>query len=99
MKDLQEEFQQNKQRSDEHAHDLSTKLKTMTDRYREATASLNNDVKTKKQEIEQISQQLEHILNEKTKLENERSDLERQVRLFLVILQLDIHVDICLVSR
>ena len=79
LKDLQEELKQNKQRSEEHIHDLSTKLKTITDRHRESTALLNNDVKAKKQQIEQYAQQIEQILNEKLQLENDRSDLQRQV--------------------
>ncbi|CAF0725433.1 unnamed protein product [Rotaria sordida] len=80
LKDLQEEFQQNKQRYNEHIHDLSTKLKTITDRHRESTTSLNNDIKIKKQQIEQYTQQIEQVLNEKVQLENERSDLQRQCR-------------------
>ncbi|CAM2700904.1 unnamed protein product [Rotaria socialis] len=80
LKDLQEEFQQNKQRSDEHIHDLSTKLKTITDRHRDSTALLNNDIKTKKQQIEQYTQQIEQVLHEKAQLESDRSDLERQCR-------------------
>ncbi|CAF0728780.1 unnamed protein product [Adineta steineri] len=80
LKEIQEELKQNKQRSEEHIHDLSTKLKTITDRHRESTASLNNDIKTKKQQIEQYVQQIEQIVNEKIQLENERSDLQRQCR-------------------
>ena len=79
MKELQEEFKQSKQRSDEHIHDLSTKLRTISDRHRESTAILNNDIKTKKQQIEQYVQQIEQIVNEKVQLENECSDLQRQV--------------------
>ncbi|CAF0922423.1 unnamed protein product [Adineta ricciae] len=80
LKELQEELKQSKQRSDEHIHDLSTKLRTISDRHRESTAILNNDIKTKKQQIEQYVQQLEQIVNEKVQLENECSDLQRQCR-------------------
>jgi chromosome segregation ATPase len=87
LKELQEESKQNKQRYDEHVHDLSTKLKTITDRHRESIAQLNNDIKTKKQQIEQYTQQIEQIINEKAQLENDRSDLQRQVILILLILE------------
>ncbi|CAF5105594.1 unnamed protein product, partial [Rotaria sp. Silwood1] len=80
LRDLQEEYQKNKQHYDEHTHDLSTKLKTITDRHRESTTSLNNDIKLKKQQIEQYTQQIEQILSEKVQLENERNDLQRQCR-------------------
>ena len=79
LKDLQQELADHKQRSDEHIHDLSTKLKTVTDRHREATAQLNNDIKAKKQQIEQYTQQIEQVLNEKVQYENERGELQRQV--------------------
>ena len=85
IKHLQGELQQHKKRSEEHITDLSTKLKTITDRHRESTTSLNNDIKTKKQQIEQYTKQIEQVLNEKVELENQRSDLERQVIGFLFI--------------
>ena len=81
VKDVQEEYQRNKQRYEEHIADLSTKLKTITDRHRESTALLNNDIKTKKQQIEQYAQQIEQLQNEKTQWESDQSDLQRQVRL------------------
>ena len=80
LKELQQEFVSTKQRSDEHVHDLSTKLKTITDRHREATTLLNNDIKAKKQQIEQFTQQIEQVVNEKSQYENERSELQRQVK-------------------
>lgn len=79
LKDLQQELADHKQRSDEHIHDLSTKLKTVTDRHREATTLLNSDIKAKKQQIEQYTQQIEQIINEKVQFENERGELQRQV--------------------
>jgi predicted nucleic acid-binding Zn-ribbon protein len=82
VKDLQEELKENKQRYEEHIHDLSSKLKTITDRHRESTMLINNEIKAKKQQIEQYTQQIEQVLNEKVQLENERSDLQRQVICF-----------------
>ena len=82
LKDLQQELTDHKQRSEEHIHDLSTKLKTVTDRHREATALLNSDIKAKKQQIEQYTQQIEQIITEKVQFENERGELQRQVILF-----------------
>jgi predicted nucleic acid-binding Zn-ribbon protein len=79
LKDLQEQFQQNKQMYEERIADLSNKLKTLTDRQKESTALFNNDIKTKKQQIEQYAQQIEQILNEKTQMESDISDLQRQV--------------------
>jgi nitrate/nitrite-specific signal transduction histidine kinase len=79
LRDLQEALKENKQRDEEHIHDLSSKLKTITDRHRESTALINNEIKTKKQQIEQYTHQIEQMLNEKVQLENERSDLQRQV--------------------
>lgn len=79
MKDFEEEAKQSKQRYEQHISDLSNKLKTITDRHRESTNSLNNDIKLKKQQIEQYVQQIEQINNEKSQLENEKSDLQRQV--------------------
>lgn len=79
IKDIQEEYQRNKQRYEEHIADLSTKLKTITDRHRESTALLNNDIKTKKQQIEQYAQQIDQLQTEKTQLESDQSDLQRQV--------------------
>lgn len=79
MKDLQEEYQRNKQQYEEHIADLSTKLKTITDRHRESAALLNNDIKTKKQQIEQYAQQIEQLQKEKAQWESDQSDLQRQV--------------------
>lgn len=93
LKELQQEFVSTKQRSEEHIHDLSTKLKTITDRHREATTLLNNDIKTKKQQIEQFTQQIEQILNEKSQYENERSELQRQVK--VDHFRFSHHVELC----
>lgn len=82
-KDLQEEIAENKRRADEHVLDLSNKLKTITDRHRETTAQLNNDIKTKKQQIEQCAAQIELFVNEKAQFDNERSELQRQVKFLL----------------
>jgi chromosome segregation ATPase len=79
LKDIQQELVDQRHKSDEHIHDLSTKLKTITDRHREATTSLNNDIRTKKQQIEQYAQQIEQHHNDLTQWENERSELQRQV--------------------
>ncbi len=68
---------------EERIADLSNKLKILTDRQRESTILFNNDIKTKKQQIEQYTQQIEQILNEKTQMENDLSDLQRQVWFFL----------------
>ncbi len=70
---------------EERITDLSNKLKILTDRQRESTILLNNDIKTKKQQIEQYTQQIEQILNEKTQMENDLSDLQRQVCFFIFI--------------
>jgi len=40
---------------------------------------LNNDLKLKKQQIEELTQQVEQVIKEKISLENERSELQRQV--------------------
>lgn len=72
LRNLQEELNEKKQQYEERVHDLSTKLKTISDRHRESTTAINNDNKTKKQQIEQLTQQVEQI-------GNERRDLHRQV--------------------
>ena len=79
IKELQQEIVENKKRSEEHIHDLSGKLKTVADRHRETTILLNNDIKTKKQQIEQYAQQIEKYIHEKADYDNERSELQRQV--------------------
>ena len=61
-----------KQQYEERIHDLSTKLKTISDRHRKSTTAINNDNKMKNQHIEQLMQQVEQI-------GNERRDLHRQV--------------------
>ena len=43
---------------------------------------INNDIKIKKQQIEQLTQQVEQVINEKISFENERAELQRQVGLF-----------------
>jgi len=70
---------QKKQQYEEHIHDLSTKLKTISDRHRESTTIINNDIKLKKQHIEQLTQQVEQVISEKISFENERNELQRQV--------------------
>ncbi len=45
---------------------------------------MNNDIKTKKQQIEQYAQQIEQLINEKTQQENEHSDLQRQVSWYFI---------------
>lgn len=67
------------QHYEEHIHDLSTKLKTLSDCHRESSTIINNDIKTKKQHIEQLTQQVEQVINEKSSLENERNELQREV--------------------
>lgn len=91
-------MQRNKKLHDEHIHDLSTKLKTITDRHRESTTVMNNDIKTKKQQIEQYTQQIEQIVQEKTQLENDRSDLERQVCVYFSEFSEKINVFFCILS-
>jgi len=70
---------QRKQQYEEHIHDLSTKLNIISDRHRESTTIINNDIKLKKQQIEQLTQQVEQVISEKVSYENERSELQRQV--------------------
>ena len=84
IKDLQHELTQKKQQYEEHIHDLSSKLKTISDRHRESTTIINNDIKLKKQHIEQLTQQVEQVIQEKISFENERSELQRQVAIDLL---------------
>ena len=81
LKDLQQELNEKKQKYEEHIHDLSSKLKTISDRHRESTTIINNDIKLKKQQIEQLTQQVEQVINEKKSYENERMEWQRQGRL------------------
>jgi uncharacterized protein YoxC len=81
LKDLQQELNQKKQQYEEHIHDLSSKLKTISDRHRESTTIINNDIKLKKQQIDQLTQQVEQVISEKVSFENERSELLRQVEI------------------
>ncbi|CAF3647727.1 unnamed protein product [Rotaria sp. Silwood1] len=80
LKDLEQEFNFKKQHYEGHIHDLSNKLKTISDRHRESTTILNTDFQVKKQQVEQLTQQVEQVINEKIVFENERHDLERQCR-------------------
>ncbi|CAF4308321.1 unnamed protein product [Rotaria sp. Silwood2] len=80
LKDLQQELNFKKQHYEGHINDLSTKLKTISDRHRESTTILNNELKVKKEQVEQLTQQVEQVINEKISFENERNDLERQCR-------------------
>lgn len=81
IKDLQQELNEKKVKYEEHIHDLSSKLKTISDRHRESTTIINNDIKLKKQQIEQLTQQVEQVITEKKSYENERIELQRQCRL------------------
>jgi hypothetical protein len=76
---------QRKQQYEGHIHELSTKLKTISDHHRESTTIINNDIKLKKQQIEQLTQQVEQVISEKISYENERSELQRQVWIYLQI--------------
>ena len=80
LKDFQQELTEKKQKYEEHIHELSSKLKTISDRHRESTNIINNDIKLKKQQIEQLTQQVEQVIQEKKSYENERMELQRQVR-------------------
>ena len=82
MKDLQQELNQKKQEYEEHIHELSSKLKTISDRHKESTSIINNDIKLKKQQIDQLTQQVEQVISEKVSFESERNELLRQVEFF-----------------
>jgi len=79
LKDLQQELTEKKQQYEEHIHELSSKLKTISDRHRESTNIINNDIKLKKQQIDQLTDQVEQVIKEKVSYETERSELQRQV--------------------
>ncbi|CAF4105177.1 unnamed protein product, partial [Rotaria sordida] len=80
LKELQQELNLKKTYYEGHINDLSTKLKTISDRHQETTTILNNELAVKNQQVEQLTQQIEQVINEKISFENERNDLERQYR-------------------